>query len=65
VDENALAAANIKVMRIAAFAGNTICQGTFELPAGSYVLFGNQPAPAGSAGRSEFELGMATLLNVS
>jgi hypothetical protein len=65
VDEEALAANGTKIMRLAAFPANTICEGTFELPAGSYVLFGNQAAPSGSAGRSEFELGMVLELAVT
>jgi hypothetical protein len=42
VDEEALPN---KVFRIAEFPGNTICEGTFELPAGRYVVF--SPSPEG------------------
>ena len=40
VDEEALPN---KVFRIAEFAGNTLCEGTFELPAGAYVAFSPSP----------------------
>jgi hypothetical protein len=42
VDEEALPD---KVFRIAEFPGNTICEGTFELPAGDYVVFSPSPEP--------------------
>lgn len=48
-----------KVYRVMEFAGNTICEGTFELPTGSYVVFSNL---AGAEG-SDYERGMvATFL---
>jgi hypothetical protein len=31
------------VFRIAEFPGNTICEGTFDLPAGDYVVFSPSP----------------------
>jgi hypothetical protein len=40
VDEEALPN---EVFRIAEFPGNTICEGTFELPAGHYVAFSPSP----------------------
>jgi hypothetical protein len=33
--------------RVQEFAGNTICEGTFELPSGRYVVFSNLPGPGG------------------
>jgi hypothetical protein len=52
VDEEALPN---KVFRIAEFPGNTLCEGTFELPAGDYVAFSPSPEDRegeGAAGRS-------------
>jgi hypothetical protein len=46
--------------RVQEFAGNTICEGTFDLPAGDYVVFSNL---AGSQG-SDFERGMVASFTV-
>jgi hypothetical protein len=45
VDVDALPNPAFRVME---FAGNTICEGTFELPAGNYVIFSNLEGPTGS-----------------
>lgn len=45
VDLDALAGQAYRVME---FAGNTICEGTFDLPAGDYVVFSNLDGPQGS-----------------
>jgi hypothetical protein len=50
-----------KIYRVQEFAGNTICEGTFELPAGTYVVFSNLEGPDGT----DFEQGMATTFVVS
>ena len=44
IDETAIA--GVPKFKIEAFASNTICEGTFELPAGSYLLLDNQPGAA-------------------
>lgn len=62
VDEEALDEAT--TFRIEAFPRNTICEGTFELAAGSYVLFCNLPAP-GADGPNHFGNGMVATLTVS
>ena len=49
-----------KVFRVQEFAGNTICEGTFDLPAGDYVAFSNL---VGSQG-GDFELGMVATFTV-
>ena len=36
-----------RVYRVQEFAGNTICEGTFELPSGRYVIFSNLEGPGG------------------
>lgn len=68
VDELVLAAGAVdidalpnKVYRIMEFAGNTICEGTFDLPRGSYVAFSNLEAPGGS----DFSHGMVATFVVS
>lgn len=48
--------------RIEPFAGNTICEGTFDLPAGSYLVFCPE-APAGGA--SHLDQGMVATLVVA
>ncbi len=50
-----------KVFRVMEFPGNTICEGTFDLPAGNYVVFSNISGPQGS----DFEQGMAATFVVS
>jgi hypothetical protein len=45
VDVDALAG---QTYRVTEFAGNTICEGTFDLPAGDYVAFSNLDGPRGS-----------------
>ncbi len=50
-----------KVFRVQEFPGNTICEGTFELPAGRYVVFSNLPAEGGS----DYSRGMASTFVVS
>lgn len=50
-----------KVFRVAEFPGNTICEGTFDLPAGHYVAFSNRVSDAGT----DFELGVVTTFTVS
>jgi hypothetical protein len=42
------------------FAGNTICEGTFDLPAGTYVVFSNVAGPDGT----DFERGMVATFEV-
>ena len=58
VDLDALPA---KVYRVQEFAGNTICEGTFDLPAGTYVAFSNLDGPDGT----DFEQGMIATFVVS
>ena len=50
-----------KVYRVMEFAGNTICEGTFDLPAGEYVVFSNLEGREGS----DYELGMVATFEVS
>lgn len=50
-----------KVYRVQSFPGNTICEGTFELPAGEYVVFSNLPADGGS----DYSRGMVSTFVVS
>ena len=50
-----------KVFRVMEFAGNTICEGTFDLPAGNYVVFSNL---AGTEG-TDFEQGMVATFVVT
>lgn len=60
VDEDALPN---EVFRIAEFPGNTICEGTFELPPGNYVVFSPSPEDRSSveAGtESDVEAGLVT-----
>jgi hypothetical protein len=47
--------------RVMEFAGNTICEGTFELPAGNYVVFSNLDGPQGS----DYAQGMVATFVVS
>ena len=49
-----------KVFRVQEFAGNTICEGTFDLPAGDYVVFSNLDGSQGG----DFELGMVATFTV-
>ena len=49
-----------KVYRVQEFAGNTICEGTFDLPAGDYVVFSNLEGSEGS----DFERGMIATFTV-
>jgi hypothetical protein len=49
-----------KVYRVQEFAGNTICEGTFDLPAGDYVVFSNLEGSQGS----DFERGMVATFTV-
>jgi hypothetical protein len=63
VDEDALAALEPK--RVAAFPGNTICEGTFELPAGAYVVFCNLLDEDATPAVSHFAEGMVTPLRVA
>lgn len=57
------------VFRIAEFPGNTICEGTFELPAGDYVVFSPSPEDpdgAGAEGReSDVAVGVVAELTVT
>ena len=48
------------VFRVMEFPGNTICEGTFELPAGDYVVFSNLPAGDGT----DFSRGMVATFTV-
>ena len=50
-----------KVFRVQEFAGNTICEGTFDLPAGDYVVFSNLEGSQGS----DFERGMVATFTVA
>lgn len=50
VDEEALPN---DVFRIAEFPGNTICEGTFELPAGDYVAFSPSPEDPDGVGADD------------
>jgi hypothetical protein len=50
-----------QVYRITEFAGNTICEGTFELPAGDYVVFSNLDGPEGN----DYERGMVATFVVA
>jgi hypothetical protein len=61
VDEDAITATGVRLKRIAPFAGNTICEGTFELQPGRYVLF--SPAVSDD-GRSDFSEGMAIEIEI-
>jgi hypothetical protein len=49
-----------KLYRVQEFAGNTICEGTFDLPAGDYVVFSNLVGADGS----DFERGMFATFTV-
>ena len=49
--------------RIESFPGNTICEGTFDLPAGTYVIF--CPDAGTGGGPSHAEQGMITTLVLS
>jgi len=51
--------------RIQAFANNTICEGTFDLPAGTYVVFDTLPAAGGAAAANHFALGMHAVVTVA
>jgi hypothetical protein len=65
VDEEALPN---KVFRIAEFPGNTLCEGTFELPAGDYVAFSpspEDPEGEGATGRSsDVSEGVVAVLSI-
>lgn len=50
-----------KVYRVMEFPGNTICEGTFDLAAGNYVVFSNLDGPLGS----DFAQGMAATFAVT
>lgn len=50
-----------KLYRVQEFAGNTICEGTFDLPAGDYVAFSNLVGEQGS----DFEQGMVVTFTVA
>jgi len=50
-----------KVYRVMEFAGNTICEGTFDLSAGNYVVFSNLDGSQGS----DFEQGMVATFVVT
>lgn len=50
-----------KLYRVQEFAGNTICEGTFDLPAGDYVVFSNLEGSQGG----DFELGMVAAFTVA
>ncbi len=58
VDIDALPNQTFRVME---FAGNTICKGTFDLPAGNYVIFSNVEGPQGS----DYAQGMVATFVVS
>jgi hypothetical protein len=58
VDLDALAG---QAYRVTEFAGNTICEGTFDLPAGDYVVFSNLDGPQGS----DYAQGMVATFVVS
>lgn len=57
VDEEALPN---RAFRIAEFPGNTICEGTFELPAGDYVVFSPSPEDPEGVGAAEREPAVAS-----
>jgi hypothetical protein len=61
VDVDALAAG--AVFRIEPFAKNTICEGTFELPPGTYVVFCNDPATG--AEKPHLDQGMVTSITLT
>ena len=48
------------MFRVQEFAGNTICEGTFDLPAGDYVALSNLEGLQGG----DFELGMVATFTV-
>ncbi len=50
-----------KVHRVMEFAGNTICEGTFDLPAGEYVVFSNLDGATGN----DFAQGMSATFVVA
>ena len=50
-----------QAFRVMEFAGNTICEGTFDLPAGNYVIFSNLEGPTGS----DYAQGMVATFVVS
>jgi hypothetical protein len=57
-----------EVFRIAEFPGNTICEGTFELPPGDYVMFSPSPEADGERadGRaSDVSAGMVAELTIA
>jgi hypothetical protein len=62
VDEDALA--DLKPKRVAGFASNTICEGTFELAAGQYVVFCNLLDEDVTPAVSHFAEGMVMPLRV-
>jgi hypothetical protein len=61
VDVEAMAAGT--VFRIEQFAKNTICEGTFDLPAGTYVVFCNDPATG--SGKSHLDAGMVATITLT
>ena len=63
VDEDALTA--LKPKRVMEFAGNTICEGTFELAAGSYVVLCNLVDADATPAVNHFEEGMVAPMAVS
>ena len=58
-----------KVYRVAEFPGNTLCEGTFDLPAGDYVAFSPSPEDLeadGAADRApDVAVGVATELTIT
>ena len=64
VDEDALPAGAF-IGEVEAFAGGETCEGTFDLAAGSYVLFCNLVEEEGDEMESHFEEGMATAFQVT
>jgi hypothetical protein len=66
VDEEALPN---PVFRIAEFPGNTLCEGTFDLPAGDYVVFSPSPEdlddPSGRERESDVSAGVVSELTIT